>query len=313
MEIIILTLLGAGIFFTATKLKTPTPELGQYQYRYAGFWVRLFAWVIDAIVMQVILYSFYYSFLRVLFDPAFLDQDSFTTQLLSSSEVFTVNGILSVSFLVPLIYFAGFESSPLQATLGKMLFGLKVTDLEGGRISFLGAVGRYLGKLLSGLFFCLGYIMVAFSRKKQGLHDHIASTLVIGSITLVAQFPKAQEQAPQGKEQTPNLQSGFDLDALLSEEPQEGSEPLKTQPPAAVRSPWDLQKKTETLAAGESPWAMGANKANEAESQPEQTSTSEPTPEPPPEAATSKETPPERDPNDRFRPDSPHNPDRPKS
>ena len=215
-----------------------------------------------------------------------------------------------------------------------MLFGLKVTDLEGGRISFLGAVGRYLGKLLSGLFFCLGYIMVAFSKKKQGLHDHIASTLVIGSITLVAQFPKAQEQAPQGKEQTPNRQSGFDREALLGEDPQ-GGEPLQQQPPAAVRSPWDLQKKTETLAAGRSPWAMGTTKTNEAESQPEQSSASEPTPDPskpdspaaaasatenltpqpksPPEVATSKEKPPEQDPNDRFRPDSPSNPDRPKS
>ena len=76
-------------------------------------------------------------------------------------------------------YFVGFESSSWQATPGKRALGLIVTDTEGRRISPARAVGRYFGKILSGLILLIGYIMIAFTERKQGLHDFLAGTLVV--------------------------------------------------------------------------------------------------------------------------------------
>ncbi|MBI2875162.1 MAG: RDD family protein [Firmicutes bacterium] len=77
------------------------------------------------------------------------------------------------------LYFTLLESSPKQATLGKMALRIVVTDLNGGRISFGRANGRYWGKIPSAIIFLIGFIMAGFTRKKQGLHDLMAGTLVI--------------------------------------------------------------------------------------------------------------------------------------
>jgi uncharacterized RDD family membrane protein YckC len=71
------------------------------------------------------------------------------------------------------------ESSARQATLGKMALGIVVTDLDGNRIGFGRATGRYFAKILSALILLIGFIMAAFTQKKQGLHDIIAGTLVV--------------------------------------------------------------------------------------------------------------------------------------
>jgi len=77
------------------------------------------------------------------------------------------------------LYFAIQESSPKQATLGKQAMEIIVTDLDGKQISFGRATGRYFGKYLSGAVVMIGYIMAAFTEKKQALHDLIAGTLVV--------------------------------------------------------------------------------------------------------------------------------------
>jgi uncharacterized RDD family membrane protein YckC len=71
------------------------------------------------------------------------------------------------------------ESGSMQGTLGKKLLGIKVTDMEGGRIGFGRATGRYFGKILSGMIFMVGFLMAAFTEKKQALHDMLAGTLVV--------------------------------------------------------------------------------------------------------------------------------------
>jgi uncharacterized RDD family membrane protein YckC len=76
------------------------------------------------------------------------------------------------------LYEAFMESSSYQATLGKMILGMKVTDLSGNRISFGRATGRHFAKWISGMILCIGYIMVGFTERKQGLHDLLAGTLV---------------------------------------------------------------------------------------------------------------------------------------
>jgi uncharacterized RDD family membrane protein YckC len=76
-------------------------------------------------------------------------------------------------------YFSYMESSASQATLGKMLLGIKVTDLDGNRISFGKALLRTVAKILSSVILLIGYIMAAFTARKQALHDMIAGTLVV--------------------------------------------------------------------------------------------------------------------------------------
>ena len=61
----------------------------------------------------------------------------------------------------------------------KKVLGLRVTDLNGNQISFGNATGRHFAKMLSGLLLGIGFIMIAFTDQKQGLHDQIAGTLVL--------------------------------------------------------------------------------------------------------------------------------------
>lgn len=82
-------------------------------------------------------------------------------------------------FLVSWIYYAAFESSSWQATLGKHVLGLKVTDLAGQRISFLRASARYLFKFLSRIVVYISMIMVFVTKRKQALHDKFSFTLIL--------------------------------------------------------------------------------------------------------------------------------------
>lgn len=123
---------------------------------YAGFWRRFAAYLLDGIILSIVLVPLSLAF------P--------TDQQATFSPVTT-----GIAWL----YFALMESSARQATLGKMALGIIVTDMEGNRIGFGRATGRYFAKILSGLILFIGYIMVAFTAKKQALHDIIVNTLVV--------------------------------------------------------------------------------------------------------------------------------------
>lgn len=77
------------------------------------------------------------------------------------------------------LYFALFESSGRQATPGKQMLGVVVTDLAGQRISFARATGRFGAKIVSTLPLYAGFLMAAFTAKKQALHDIIGGTFVL--------------------------------------------------------------------------------------------------------------------------------------
>ena len=77
------------------------------------------------------------------------------------------------------LYYALLESSAWQATLGKKALGLEVTDMQGLRIRFGRATGRFFAKIISSIILFMGFIMAGFTEKKQALHDMIAGTLVI--------------------------------------------------------------------------------------------------------------------------------------
>ena len=80
---------------------------------------------------------------------------------------------------ISFIYYAVLESSEQQATWGKRLIGLRVTDLDGGQISFGRAAGRFFAKIVSYLTLLIGFLMQPFTTRKQALHDILAGTLVV--------------------------------------------------------------------------------------------------------------------------------------
>lgn len=99
--------------------------------------------------------------------------------LLESIPVMFIIMWIVIFSLLYWLYFAIFESSPRQATPGKMMLGIFVTDIHGRRISFLRALGRTIGKVLSKAFCYLGYILALFTDRSQALHDLLANTLVL--------------------------------------------------------------------------------------------------------------------------------------
>ncbi|MDP6704772.1 MAG: RDD family protein [Alphaproteobacteria bacterium] len=137
--------------------------------RNGGFWIRVLAYIIDSIILWIV-----YFVVMLIFGfnmEAMMMQDADAAEAIGSTIGFT-------TMLIWLLYSVGFISSKLQATPGKLVVGVKVTDDEGQRVSILRALGRELSKIISGLILMIGFIMVAFTDRKRGLHDMIAGTLV---------------------------------------------------------------------------------------------------------------------------------------
>ncbi|MDP9750372.1 MULTISPECIES: RDD family protein [Thermoanaerobacter] len=132
--------------------------------QYAGFWRRVVALIIDNIVLAL-------AGAVLLFILAFVFGDTNSTALETTYEIIGLIGAW--------LYFTLLESSNIQATIGKRIMKIKVTDLNGEKISFGRANARYWSKILSTAVFFIGFIMAGFTSKKQALHDMIAGTLVI--------------------------------------------------------------------------------------------------------------------------------------
>ncbi len=146
--------------------------------QYAGFWIRVVAAIVDFFVVRVVLFP-----VKAMFGLGGLalggfDMHSYRHGMALPYFIFGSGVIALLTIGAGWIYEALMESSTYQATLGKMIFGLKVTDLYGNRIDFARATGRHFAKILSGLALCIGFIMGGFTERKQGLHDMIAGTLV---------------------------------------------------------------------------------------------------------------------------------------
>jgi uncharacterized RDD family membrane protein YckC len=152
---------------------------------YAGFWKRFVAVIIDGILLYVvntvITLAFFGSSMASL--TKMRENDPAAAVAMASGA----GMIWLISIAIGWLYGAFMESSANQGTLGKMALGLRVTDLDGNRISFARATGRYFGKFVSAIILCIGYIMAGFTAKKQALHDMMAGTLVLGKSSLVPQ------------------------------------------------------------------------------------------------------------------------------
>ena len=141
---------------------------------YASFGKRLGAYVIDMILLTII-QMILSSLLIGSAIGAASDPDSL--EALPAG----IGLVMGITLLIFVLYFAYFESSAKQGTFGKQIMKIKVTNSNGERISFVHALGRTLAKFISSMILMIGFIMAAFTSKKQGLHDMIASTLVLNS------------------------------------------------------------------------------------------------------------------------------------
>lgn len=122
---------------------------------YAGFWKRFAAIIIDAIIVSAA--------------TGFLIAITF-----GGGTLFILVGHW--------LYEAWLTSSEWQATVGKRVLRIVVTDIHGRRITFARASGRHFAKYISAFLLFAGYIIAAFSAKKQALHDMIADTLVVNRV-----------------------------------------------------------------------------------------------------------------------------------
>jgi uncharacterized RDD family membrane protein YckC len=148
--------------------------------RYAGFWRRVLAHVVDLIAIVIFLYAVAILLLVAIW---LLPGSSETISMTPSLEK-TVDAAAEITAYVVgtgfwLLYRAAFESSPLQATIGKLALSIKVTDVAGQRISFGRALVRSFATLISDATFLIGYLMVAFTPRKRALHDLVAGCLVV--------------------------------------------------------------------------------------------------------------------------------------
>jgi len=172
---------GAGIpatvFAGGAAVAAPLP--------YAGFWTRFVAMLVDGLILGI-------PFSIVMIAAIFMmggfgalmhrqvEENPDAAAALVGPLIAGYFAVLFFFILVEWLYFAGMESSARQATFGKSLMSLRVTNVEGQRISFGHASGRFFSKIISGMIpFAIGYIMAAFTARKQALHDMIAGTLVL--------------------------------------------------------------------------------------------------------------------------------------
>lgn len=146
--------------------------------KYAGFWLRFVAFIIDVIILGFIGFVVTLPFMGSLPIGALMHGRPMSPDELAPF-VGGMGRLVLLRIAVNWLYYALFESSAWQATIGKKALGLTVTDLEGRRIGFGRATGRFFAKILSFMILCIGFFMIAFTSKKQGLHDILAGTLVL--------------------------------------------------------------------------------------------------------------------------------------
>ncbi|PMC37194.1 hypothetical protein CJ195_13330 [Bacillus sp. UMB0899] len=131
---------------------------------FAGFWIRFWAYLVDLLVIG--------SVNRIIIYPLF------SLIGLDTSDSFIFSPVSIATAITYFAYFV-FMTKFLNQTLGKMIFGLKVVSKDGrnlnwGTIIFRELIGRYISKII-----WIGFLIAAFTPKKQTLHDIFADTFVI--------------------------------------------------------------------------------------------------------------------------------------
>jgi uncharacterized RDD family membrane protein YckC/ribosomal protein L40E len=168
------------------KCGLPLPEKlssgNENQIQYAGFWMRLVAFLINGIILYILV-----SIVSVV---VFLGRygesaySSLTSSLGSPEEVnnqyfWAFVGLACLTGFIVTIIYSAVSIGAWGRTIGKMALKLKVVKPDGSRVSYWRALGRSLAYYLNGFTLGLSFLMIAFTKNKRGLHDYIADTIVI--------------------------------------------------------------------------------------------------------------------------------------
>lgn len=123
---------------------------------YKGFWIRFLATILDGIIIGI---------------PAGLIQLGLTF----ATGIKSLGYLVQLAAVVLVVYLDGIKGG----TPGKLILGMRIVNEKGEFIGIPMAILRYIGKILSGIILCIGFFMIGFTSKKQGLHDMIAKTYVV--------------------------------------------------------------------------------------------------------------------------------------
>lgn len=139
------------------------------QLNYAGFWTRFAAVFIDGILLWIVNFGIgLVAGLSAAQASGIEEGAALALQLV----LMFVQLAIGISYEVIMIGKYG-------ATLGKMAMKIQVVTAEGGKVSYMRALGRYFAKFLSGIICLVGYIMAAFDEERRALHDRICNTRVV--------------------------------------------------------------------------------------------------------------------------------------
>jgi len=162
----------AGLAGANAFLNYVTPS-GPVNVVYAGFWMRFAAWIIDLIILTVVdrILEVAVNFSGTVLLPR--------NYGIPWGSLWDFGGLESGVIFLRWLYYALMESSQIQGTVGKLALGIIVTDMQGQRIGFGRATGRYFGRYLSALTLMIGFMLAGWTQQKQALHDMLAGCLVI--------------------------------------------------------------------------------------------------------------------------------------
>jgi uncharacterized RDD family membrane protein YckC len=158
------------------------PEVGVY----AGLGRRLIAFIVDIILILLFdlvaagVFNLFRGFQNLVYYIQGVPAAELTTEGTTAALVGSIIAAYGLTLIVvPWLYYAGFESSRSQATPGKVLMNLVVTDLQGNKPTFARTSLRFFWKYISVLIIFIGFVMIGFTQKHQGLHDKLSGCLVL--------------------------------------------------------------------------------------------------------------------------------------
>jgi uncharacterized RDD family membrane protein YckC len=164
----------------------PPVVYAQTNVQYAGFWLRVVAYLIDSVILSMAFMAIFIPFAIMTGLTAVLgnihpgEDPRDIGAVLGGTFFLALFTVMSLAFLGGWLYHAKMESSSWQATLGKKALNLRVTDLYGARVTFARASGRHFAKLITGLIpLGIGFMLAGLTERRQTLHDIIAGCLVL--------------------------------------------------------------------------------------------------------------------------------------
>ncbi len=150
------------------------PNFAEPVVRYAGFWRRVGASIVDLMIVAAAVVPFS---LVLTWTMEALHAD--LRMKIGHARYLSGLGAVFSFVIVDWLYHAQLLSGARQATIGKRIFSLRVTSTRGRKASFAQASARHFSKFLSAFIALIGFLMAAWTRKKQALHDMVADTVVV--------------------------------------------------------------------------------------------------------------------------------------